>query len=291
AQRLAGIEGEAAAPSTLAPAAVYPALVAAFGLKEARTVHLLSRDAAYYAEEPPAVGKLTGAARDAYAFLFRFRSGAGGPLPPPEGPLGEEEFAGLAFSAALRLTAVTEATGRFVSREGSNLWVKTTEGRISVPVDPERPLARRVGDRYLPAPSLRLRAGDRLRWWKQGSSVLALWVEAEAEATTFERESTWTEWVRRATGRELARRVSGRVAGKEVHEVTVTRRTAAGRALELRVVTDEAEATFRRFDLRQALELPELLFTVHPAKNREGDTEFVFLGRGWGHGVGLCQNG
>jgi stage II sporulation protein D len=160
-----------------------------------------------------------------------------------------------------------------------------------VPVDPERPLARRVGDRYLPAAALTLRAGDRLRWWKQGLRVLALWVEAEAEATTYERESTWTEWVRRATGRELARRMSGRVAGKEVRAVTVTRRTAAGRALELHVVTDEAEATFRRFDLRQALELPELLFTVHKARGPQGEPEFVFLGRGWGHGVGLCQNG
>jgi stage II sporulation protein D len=109
--------------------------------------------------------------------------------------------------------------------------------------------------------------------------------------TTFERESTWTEWVRRVPARELARRMAGRVAGKEVREVTVTRRTEAGRALELHVVTDEAEATFKRFDLRQALELPELLFTVHKARGPLGETEFVFLGRGWGHGVGLCQNG
>ena len=192
---------------------------------------------------------------------------------------------------ALRLSGVTEATGRFVSREGSNLWVKTPEGRVSVPIDPERPLARRTGDRYLPDPSLTLRAGDRLRWWKNGAGILALWVETDAEAVTFERESSWTEWVRRASGRELARRMSGRVAGKEVREVTVTRRTPAGRALELHVVTDEAEATFKRFDLRQALELPELLFTVQKAAGPQGETEFVFLGRGWGHGVGLCQNG
>ena len=192
---------------------------------------------------------------------------------------------------ALRLSGVTEVTGRFVAREGSNLWVKTPEGRVSVPVDPERPLARRTGDRFLPYPSLTLRAGDRLRWWKNGASVLALWVETDAEAVTFERESSWTEWVRRASGRELARRMSGRVAGKEVREVTVTRRTPAGRALELHVVTDEAEATFKRFDLRQALELPELLFTVQKVTGPQGETEFVFLGRGWGHGVGLCQNG
>ena len=291
AKRFAGMEREAAAPATLAPAAVYPAVVAAFGLREDGAQHLLRRDAAYYGEEPTALGKLQGPARDAYAFLFRFRFGAGEALPGPDHTLSEEEFAGLLFSAALRLAGVTEVNGRFVAREGSNLWVKTAEGRVSVPVDPERPLARRAGDRYLPATALTLRAGDRLRWWKHGSRVLALWVETDAVGTTFERESTWTEWVRRVSARELARRMSGRLAGKEVREVSVTRRTAAGRALELHVTTDEAEATFRRFDLRQALELPELLFTVHKARGAQGETEFVFLGRGWGHGVGLCQNG
>jgi stage II sporulation protein D len=291
AQKMAGVDRPVAAPATLAPAAVYPALLEAFGLKEARAVHLLPRDDAYYAEEPTSFGKLTGAAREAYEFLFRFRFGAGEALPAPDRTLDEEEFAGLAFSAALRLSGVTEASGRFVSREGSNLWVKTPEGRVALPVDPERPQARRVGDRYLPSASLTLRAGDRLRWWKLGSRVLAVWVETDAVGTTYEKESSWTEWVRRASGRDLARRMAARVAGTEVLEVTVTKRTPAGRALELKVVTDKSEATFHRFDLRQALELPELLFTVHEATGPQGETEFVFLGRGWGHGVGLCQNG
>jgi SpoIID/LytB domain protein len=59
----------------------------------------------------------------------------------------------------------------------------------------------------------------------------------------------------------------------------------------MHVVTDAAEATFHRFDVRQALELPEMLFTVQRLRGPQGETEFVFLGRGWGHGVGLCQNG
>ena len=106
--------------------------------------------------------------------------------------------------------------------------------------------------------------------------------------------------------------VLSRVAGSEVREVTVTRRSPAGRAVELRVRTDIAETTLRRFDLRQALGLPELLFTVERVQGAQGEIEFVFLGlrcglvelghsaaldeafcfgRGWGHGVGLCQNG
>ncbi|MFN2385692.1 MAG: SpoIID/LytB domain-containing protein [Thermoanaerobaculia bacterium] len=278
-------------PAALSPQAVYPSLLATFDLTEARLLHLLPRDQRYYAEPPAASGGLSGTAREAYDFLLRFRFGAGEALPPPPRNLTEEEYGGLLLSAALRLQGITEASGKFLSREGSHVWVKTTEGRADLPLDPEMPLARKVGDSYFVASALTLRAGDRLRWWKRGAETLALWVELDAVGPAFERESAWTEWVRRISGRELARRMAARVAGTEVREVSVTRRTPSGRAVELRVRTDTAEATFHRFELRQALELPEMLFTVKTARGAQGELEFLFLGRGWGHGVGLCQNG
>jgi len=291
AQRWAGIERRASPAASLSPAAVYPSILSAFDLASARTVHLTAREERYYSESPSALSGLSGAARDAYAFLLRFRFGAGESLPPPERSISDEEYAGLLFSGALRLLGVTEASGRFLSREASNVWVRTAEGRLGLPVDPDLPLARRVGDRWFAASSLTLRAGDRLRWWKRGTEVLALWVELDSAGPSFERESSWTEWVRRVPGRELARRMSQRVAGTEVRDLAVIRRSPSGRVVEMRITTDAAGLTLKGFDVRQALELPELLFTFSPARGPQGELEFVFLGRGWGHGVGLCQNG
>ena len=292
AQRWAGVPRTGSPPTRLTPAAVFPSLLEAFDLSAARELHLTARDEGYFAEAPSAVTRLSGAARDAYEFLWRFRFVGPETLPPPDRDLTEEEYGGLLFSIALRLLGVTEGSGRFLSREGSNLWIKTTDGRQGLPVDPEVPLARRIGDRYVPAASLSLRAGDRVRWWKEASGgVLALWVEMDADGPSFERESAWTEWVRRVSAKELARRMSGRIAGTEVREITVTKRSPSGRAIEMHVETDAAEATFKRFDLRQAVEMPEMLFTVARVEGLQGEREFVFLGRGWGHGVGLCQNG
>ncbi len=291
AQKWAGVDRKVLPPSTLTPAAVYPFLLAAFDLEGAHALHLLPRDRRYYSEPPPASGPLAGPARDAYDFLLRFRFGAGEPLVPPHRNPTEEEYAGLLFSAALRLSGVTEGSGRFLRRDGSNLWVKTPEGRQGLPVDPELPLARRIGERFVPASSLTLRPGDRLRWWKKGSDLLALWVEMDAVGPSFERESAWTEWVRRVSGKELARRMSGRVAASEVREIEIAKRSASGRSIEVCVRTDASETVLRRFDLRQAFKLPEMLFTVEKVRGAQGELEFVFLGRGWGHGVGLCQNG
>jgi stage II sporulation protein D len=292
AQRWAGVAGKGSPPSKLSPAAVLPSLVEDFDLTPAQELHLTERDAEYLAEPPAPAQRLSGAARKAWEFLWRFRFFGADTLPPLDRDLTEEEYAGLLLGVALRLSGVTEGSGRFLSREGSNLWVKTADGRQGLPVDPEIPLARKVGDRFHPAAALTLRAGDRLRWWKDGAgAVLGLWVEMDADGPSYERESAWTEWVRRVPAKELARRMSGRVAGTEVREITVTRRSPAGRAIEMRVRTDAAEATFKRFDLRQAVEMPEMLFTVSRVEGPQGESEFVFLGRGWGHGVGLCQNG
>ncbi len=290
AQKLAGVRRNDAPPARLTPAAVYPSLVTAFELSEARALQLTARDEAYFEEPPSAARGLSGAPREAYEFLLRFRF-AGDALPPADRDLTEEEYGGLAFSIALRTLGVTEGSGRFLARDGSNLWVKAPEGRIGLPVDPEVPFARKIGDAFFPTTRLRLRAGDRVRWFKDGGRLLAFWVELDPDGPTYERESAWTEWVRRVGARELARRMNGRVAGNEVREVAVTQRSATGRAIEMRVQTDLAEATFRRFDVRQAVEMPEMLFSVTKVDGGGEEKDFVFLGRGWGHGVGMCQNG
>jgi stage II sporulation protein D len=290
AQRLAGVPRRGAPPARLTPSAVYPAMVANFGLTDAKALHLTPLDESYYQEKPSAVPGLDGAALTAYEFLLRFRF-AGDLIPPAHRDLTEEEYAGMLLSVAIRLQGVTEGSGRFLSREGSNLWIKTADGRQGLPVDPDVPLGRRAGAVFYPSNTLTLRPGDHVRWLRSGTRVLGLWIELEADGPYDERDSAWTEWVRRVSARELARRMAGRVAGNEVRDVTITKRSPSGRAIEMHVQTDLAEATFKRFDLRQAVEMPEMLFTVSKVEGPDRQAEFVFIGRGWGHGVGLCQNG
>ena len=169
--------------------------------------------------------------------------------------------------------------------------VKTSSGRVPVPADTSIVLARKVGDTFWPAGSLAIRPGDSVHFWKKGNRVLALWVDYSPAGATFEKDSSWTEWVRRSSGRELAIRAGHRAPGTLVRSIRVTRRGKSGRAVEAVIETDRGTSTVSGFDLRQALGLPDLLFTVHRVAGANGEPDFVFLGRGWGHGVGLCQNG
>jgi stage II sporulation protein D len=71
--------------------------------------------------------------------------------------------------------------------------------------------------------------------------------------------------------------------------LTIARRGKSGRAVTLRLGSREISAEDFRLAVGDSLgwnRIPSTWFEV----NRQGDS-FAFHGRGWGHGVGLCQKG
>jgi len=184
-----------------------------------------------------------------------------------------------------------ETAGHLARRDGGSFVIKTPSGKTPVAADTSVELARSVDGRFYPASEVALTSGDPVVFWKRGNAVVALWTIEAAAGGTFEKDSAWTEWVRRVSARELAIRLSSRVAGGQVQSITIRKRGPSGRVTEAAIETDKAAVTLKGFDLRQGLGLPELLFTVRKVSGPDGAPEFLFIGRGWGHGVGLCQNG
>ena len=102
-------------------------------------------------------------------------------------------------------------------------------------------------------------------------------------------------WTVAATGRQLAEAVArhgGPSPGDDVSRVDVLERDGAGRVVRL-TLQGTRQVTLRGAEFRTALSaalgprgLRSTLFTVSRAGGR-----FVFEGRGFGHGVGLCQAG
>ena len=58
------------------------------------------------------------------------------------------------------------------------------------------------------------------------------------------------------------------------------------------VVGTKATETVRGFSIRNILDLREILAVIEIQRDPDGNIEaVVFAGKGWGHGVGLCQVG
>ncbi len=145
-------------------------------------------------------------------------------------------------------------------------WANGCRRRASVSVQPGAPLER-------------VRSGGR---------VVALMVLRSGGGAEADRRSAWREWVREKSWPELER-----ILGMPgLQKLQVTRRSPSGRVIGLTAVArDGRTKSWQGFDVRRALELPETLFDLHLRRDPDGSRVVRFLGRGWGHGVGLCQHG
>lgn len=73
----------------------------------------------------------------------------------------------------------------------------------------------------------------------------------------------------------------------DIREIAIASYTTANRVKQLKLTTDAGDTLIAATDLRKSLgwsRLPSTDFTL-----RRTDNEFIFLGSGYGHGVGLCQ--
>jgi stage II sporulation protein D len=106
------------------------------------------------------------------------------------------------------------------------------------------------------------------------------------------RLDTTAEWRVRLRPRDVARAVSRYGSVGRVLDLVPTRVGVSGRVVELRVAGTEGTLELRGQRVQLGLGLRESLFVLRKETSAAGDIEgFVFTGKGWGHGVGLCQVG
>jgi peptidoglycan hydrolase-like amidase len=205
------------------------------------------------------------------------------PLPPPPttGPRSMWELA-LVVRLAQLAGRVQSVSGRLVpGPQGIRLVNDGSEPPRDL-TGREAVLERR-GEGWRRNGSLSFMSGSPAALWCAGTLCPIVEVEPLQAADA---ASAWTWWVRELTLDEISRRLG--VAG--VREVNVLRRGVSGRALAVEVVATSGSKQFPGMAFRRALDLPDTLFVAMASRTPSGPS-LRFLGRGWGHGVGMCQNG
>jgi stage II sporulation protein D len=155
-------------------------------------------------------------------------------------------------------------------------------------------LFRRVGDVTVATGTLFVIGGEQVEYHlaQDGRADFIELTPSEngAAADRFSRFSFWQE---RLTPDELGARLSkANAAVGRVEAVDILRTGPSGRVTEIEVTGSAGKKVLKGFPLRSALGLRELLFVVRREVDADGKpAAFVFTGRGWGHGVGLCQVG
>jgi stage II sporulation protein D len=205
-------------------------------------------------------------------------------LPLPErgaGGAGERWEMALVVRLAQLAGAVRTVSGQLVPAPGGAALVNERGERLQALAAATAACERR-GEAWRRGP-LAAPAGSPATLWCAGDLCPLVEVEARAEA---DGASAWSWWARELTLDEVARRLSF----PGLQAVSVTRRGVSGRALGVSLRGGSAVREVGGYAFRRALDLPDTLFVIHSRGTKEAPS-LRFLGRGWGHGIGLCQNG
>jgi stage II sporulation protein D len=209
------------------------------------------------------------------------------PLDPPSNGLdGEWPLAAALATLELRGVVVRDSGEAVPRSEGAGIFPRRADHGEDLP--PRMPLWEKWSGGYRRVNSSEVLPGTALERIRIGDRVVALVVRRSGGDAEADRRSAWREWVREKTWSEL-KDLTGVPA---LERLTVTRRGRSGRVVGLVAVdADGATTKWTGFEIRRVLQLPETLFSMHLRTDAVGGKTVRFLGRGWGHGVGLCQNG
>lgn len=155
-------------------------------------------------------------------------------------------------------------------------------------------LFRQFGDSLYQMKSVTLVGGEGVVFHVNAKGeVDYLEIKPTMDGASAERFSPFTNWTTELSLGQVQARLARSVRGVgAITDLRVAKRGSSRRATDLEVVGTQGTAHIRGGRIRSALGLREQLFVidkVYSANDRV--TGFVFVGRGWGHGVGMCQYG
>ncbi len=234
---------------------------------------------------------------EAFAVAYFMREGAwpesGLGLPDPRRVANRGDLARLLLHAARScdLLDLDEAIVR--GGDESALTVSRKGVKELRRIDPSALLFADFGAGPAPVRRVAVVAGDKVRYHAGAAGALdELLLLPGRQGASDDRYSSVSTWQVAYTAEELAKRLDQYLGSGSLLDVVAVRRGVSGRVTELKVVGTGGQAMIKGFRIRTALGLKENLFTIVRQRTRAGALRrVVFTGRGWGHGVGLCQIG
>jgi stage II sporulation protein D len=204
-----------------------------------------------------------------------------------------EELYGLLGSWLRKHNALTETTGKVFAVNGRTLVLKS-EGKTTPFNLPEGvPIFRRLSDRYQEYASVPIMIGDRAFLQTDARKLpVALIVQANIDGASFDRTSNFASWTRSYRADELVLSINRRNPIQQLRGLRVVSVDASQRIAEMEVTAEGGRKfMLRGLPVRWSLNVPDNLFVYEKTVDPDGVDRYTFYGKGWGHGVGMCQVG
>jgi stage II sporulation protein D len=185
-------------------------------------------------------------------------------------------------------SGVTEAS------ENGLLNIKQGKSKRTFPLRRDIFIFRQFGEDFYQVKETALVGGETVNFQLDPSgAVIYLEIKPTALPTVAEKMSPFTFWNANLSPGAMQSRLSRYVRGiGTLYDVRIKQKGYSRRATELEIVGSNGVKTLKGGKIRSALRLKEQLFVLNKRYDSAGRvTSYSFTGRGWGHGVGMCQYG
>ena len=155
-------------------------------------------------------------------------------------------------------------------------------------------LFRQIGDAVYQVRSINVVGGEPVTFHLNAAGAVDfLEVRPAPNGAAAERFSPFTNWTTELSLGQVRSRLGRAAHGiGSIVDLRIASRGSSRRVIDLEVIGSDGIGHVRGGRIRSALGLREQLFVIDRKFDDEGRViGFVFTGRGWGHGVGMCQVG
>ncbi|HSP13972.1 MAG TPA: SpoIID/LytB domain-containing protein [Thermoanaerobaculia bacterium] len=204
-----------------------------------------------------------------------------------------EELYALLNSWLREHSALTEASGKILTLRGRNVTLKSEGKMQSFTLPAGIPIFRRLGDRVQEYRRVPVMIGDRAYvytgWNKTPAAMI---VQGNLDGASFDRTSSFSNWTRSYRAEDLVPVINRRNPIQQLIDIRPVTIDASQRVAELEVTAEGGRKfMLRGLPIRWSLNIPDNLFVYEKTKDPDGMDRYTFFGKGWGHGIGMCQVG
>ncbi len=236
-------------------------------------------------EDPPRDWRRRDLELASFLITSRLLSGPGGQA------ASQAESEQLLFRLALYLGVLERRGARFFKLSAGRLEIREGGERRGYDLGDDLATFSRRGEE-LRATTLDLMAGDRLELYLHRGRPAALVQPDEAGSVRLGGRAPKQSWSRFISARRLKSSVQARYPGFPFEGFEVLSRGVSGRVAQLRLLGSGGETLdVEGLAVRWTLDVWDNLFWAEPTNGAGNEPGWLFRGRGWGHGVGMCQAG
>jgi len=174
----------------------------------------------------------------------------------------------------------------------NTLEVVEDEEKKQFDLSPDLLLLRNLEEVVSFVPTYELSGGDVVRWVESDGKIRLLQAVSTPLTNILDQPSQYHRWDIRVSREDLEDRINQYYPIGRLIDLVPQKRGQSKRVIEMSIIGQESQVQVTGLKIRQVLNLRDNLFVIDREQDADGRvTHFIFSGKGWGHGVGLCQVG